>query len=58
LRFAGLALALGAFAYLCVGLLFWNKAGRVVGKTVVLQIDDDGVSGLPLTGDLTAAGGG
>jgi hypothetical protein len=51
----GLAVALVSFTYVCVGLLGWNNVARVVGKAVALEIDDNGVSGWPLGGDLDSS---
>jgi hypothetical protein len=49
---AGLALAIGGLLYVCVGLLIRHGVGRVVGKTVTIQLDGEGISGWSLAGDL------
>ncbi len=43
---------IGMPALLCLQLLAINQANRVIGKTVTLRIDETGVSGWPLAGDL------
>jgi hypothetical protein len=53
----GFLLALVGVAYTAIGMARWDRAASVVGRSITLRIDDDGVWGWPLAVDLDTSWG-